>query len=156
MGIEIERKFLVKNDSFKTNAESKRLYKQGYIEGSLNATVRVRIIEDKGYLTIKSKSVNFSRNEYEYEIPLVDAEEMLTNLCGNKVEKYRYIVWHDGNRWEVDEMLGENSGLLIAELELQSEDETFAFPDWLGEEVTHDYRYRNSYLAENPFLGWGS
>ncbi len=155
MGIEIERKFLVKNDSFKANSESKKLYKQGYIEGSLNATVRVRIIEDKGYLTIKSKSVNFSRNEYEYEIPLTDAEEMLTNLCGNKVEKYRYIVWHDGNRWEVDEMLGENSGLLIAELELQSEDETFAFPDWLGEEVTHDYRYRNSYLAEKPFLWWG-
>ncbi len=154
MGIEIERKFLVKNDSFKANDESKRLYKQGYIEGSLNATVRVRIIEDKGYLTIKSKSVNFSRNEYEYEIPLADAEEMLTNLCGNKVEKYRYIVWHDGNRWEVDEMLGENSGLLIAELELQSEDETFAFPDWIGEEVTHDYRYRNSYLAENPYRTW--
>ncbi len=82
-------------------------------------------------------------------------EEMLTNLCGNKVEKYRYIVWHDGNRWEVDEMLGKNRGLLIAELELQSENETFAFPDWLGEEVTHDYRYRNSYLAEKPFFGWG-
>ncbi|MBS9768270.1 MAG: CYTH domain-containing protein [Flavobacteriaceae bacterium] len=156
MGIEIERKFLVKNDSFKANAESKHLYKQGYIEGSLNATVRVRVIEDKGYLTIKSKSVNFSRNEYEYEIPLADAEEMLTNLCGNKVEKYRYIVWHDGNRWEVDEMLGENRGLLIAELELKNENDTFALPDWLGEEVTHDYRYRNSYLAENPFLGWGS
>lgn len=154
MGIEIERKFLLKDVSFKEAATSKSLYKQGYIEGPLTATVRVRVIEDKGYMTIKSKSVNFTRSEYEYEIPLADAEEMLALLCGNKVEKYRYIVWHAGKRWEVDEMLEANAGLFLAELELQSEDETFELPDWLGEEVTHDFRYRNSYLALNPYKKW--
>lgn len=154
MGIEIERKFLLKDTSFKEEVTSKSLYKQGYIEGSLVATVRVRIAGDKGFLTIKSKSVNYSRSEYEYEIPLSDAEEMLANLCGNKVEKYRYIVWHAGKRWEVDEMLGDNQGLLLAEIELQREDETFELPNWLGKEVTHDSRYRNSYLATNPYKGW--
>lgn len=154
MGIEIERKFLLKDASFKREASSKSLYRQGYVEGSLVATVRVRVIEDKGFLTIKSKSVNYSRDEYEYEIPLADAEEMLTNLCGNKVEKYRYIVWHEGKRWEVDELLGDNEGLWVAEIELQSEDEAFDLPSWLGEEVTHDFRYRNSYLATNPYKSW--
>ncbi len=147
MGIEIERKFLVKDDCFKVEAESRQLYRQGYIEGAALATVRVRVIGQKGFLTIKSRAVNFSRNEYEYEIPLAEAEEMLSKLCGNKVEKYRYIVCYEGKRWEVE-------GLCVAELELQSEDETFAMPNWLGEEVTHDYRYRNSYLAENPYTTW--
>lgn len=154
MGIEIERKFLLKDESFKALAESKHSFRQGYIEGSEMATVRVRIADEKGFFTIKSKAVNFSRSEYEYEIPLKDAEEMLDKLCGNKVEKYRYIVMNEGNRWEVDEFLGENAGLLVAELELQSEDETFALPSWLGEEITHDIRYRNSYLAENPYKSW--
>lgn len=154
MGIEIERKFLVKNENFKTEATERYLYRQGYIEGTVAATVRVRVIEDKGFFTVKSKSVTFTRNEYEYEIPLADAKEMLESLCGNKVEKYRYIVWHDGKRWEVDEFLGANEGLLVAELELQSEQETFALPDWLGEEVSHDFRYRNSHLATNPFQNW--
>ncbi len=154
MAVEIERKFLVKNDSFKEKAESKKLYRQGYIEGALLATVRVRIIEDKGFLTVKSRAVNFSRNEYEYEIPLADAEEMLQKLCGDKVEKYRYTVMHKGKLWEVDEMLSENQGLVVAELELKSETETFALPEWVAEEVTDDYRYRNSYLAEHPFTSW--
>lgn len=154
MGVEIERKFLVKSLDFKNLATSKHLYKQGYIEGPLIATVRVRTIEDKGFLTVKSKSVNYSRNEYEYEIPLADAEQMLSNLCGNKVEKYRYIVWHGNKRWEVDEMIGANEGLLIAELELEAESETFELPEWVGEEVTHDFRYRNSYLAINPYKNW--
>lgn len=154
MGIEIERKFLVKNEGFKAEATAKYRYQQGYIEGPLTATVRVRVIEEKGFITVKSKSVHFTRSEYEYEIPLADAKEMLESLCGNKVEKYRYIVWHEGKRWEIDEMLAANKGLLLAELELQSEQETFALPDWLGEEVTHDFRYRNSYLAANPFQNW--
>ncbi len=154
MGLEIERKFLVKDGSFKAEAESKKLYRQGYIEGAALATVRVRVIGEKGFLTIKSRAVNFSRNEYEYEIPLPEAEEMLSKLCGNKVEKYRYIVCYEGKRWEVDEMLGANEGLCVAELELQSEDETFTMPNWLGEEVTHDYRYRNSYLAKCPYQSW--
>lgn len=154
MGLEIERKFLVKSEDFKREAVEKKLYKQGYIEGAAMATVRVRIIEDKGFLTIKSKAVNYSRSEYEYEIALADANEMLATLCGNKVEKYRYIVCYEGKRWEVDEMLGANKGLLIAELELNSEDEIFELPNWLGEEVSHDYRYRNSELAANPFSEW--
>ncbi|PVX51904.1 adenylate cyclase [Balneicella halophila] len=154
MGIEIERKFLVKDDSFKKDASEKHLYQQGYIEGPFMATVRVRIIEDTGYITIKSKSVNFTRYEYEYEIPLTDAQEMLTNLCGNKMEKYRHIVWFEGKRWEVDEFIGENKGLFVAELELKSEEEAFALPNWLGEEVTHDFRYRNSFISQNPFNTW--
>ncbi len=154
MALEIERKFLLKNTSFRGMEESKKRYRQGYIEGAMNATVRVRVVEDKGFITIKSKSVNFTRNEYEYEIPLADAEEMLTNLCGKKVEKYRYVVWHNGNRWEIDEMLGDNAGLWVAEIELEDEKATFALPDWIGEEVTDDYRYRNSYLAENPYKYW--
>ncbi len=154
MSIEIERKFLVKDNSFKEKAESKKLYRQGYIKGILQATVRVRTVEDKGFITIKSKAINFSRYEYEYEIPLSDAEEMLQKLCGNKIEKYRYIVMHKGKRWEVDEMLADNQGLVVAELELNSEKETFSSPEWLAEEVTQDYRYHNSYLAEYPFKNW--
>ncbi len=154
MALEIERKFLVKSSSFKNEAESKKMYQQGYIEGAANATVRVRVIEDKGFITIKSKAVNFTRNEYEYEIPLADAQEMLAKLCGNKVEKYRYVVWHEGNRWEVDEMLGENEGLVVAEIELEDENATFSLPEWVGKEVTQDIRYRNSYLAEKPYKTW--
>lgn len=154
MGLEIERKFLVKDDSFKKEATEKHLYQQGYIEGPLLATVRIRIVENKGFVTIKGKSVNFTRNEYEYEIPLTDAQEMLSKLCGNKVEKYRYIVWFEGKCWEVDEFIGENLGLVVAELELSSEDETFTLPKWLSEEVTHDFRYRNSYLSQCPYNTW--
>lgn len=154
MATEIERKFLLKKLTFKEKAASKKHYSQGYIEGSLNATVRIRTVEDKAYITIKGHIVGISRDEYEYEIPLEDAQQMQDRLCGEKVEKIRYIVWHEGKRWEIDEFLGTNKGLFIAELELKSEEESFSIPEWIGEEVTSDYRFRNSYLSREPFSTW--
>lgn len=154
MATEIERKFLLRNLTFKEKAVSKKHYSQGYIEGSLNATVRIRTVEDKAYITIKGHIVGISRDEYEYEIPLEDARQMQERLCGEKVEKIRYIVWHEGKRWEVDEFLGANEGLFVAELELNSENESFPLPDWAGEEVTDDFRFRNSHLSKEPFSTW--
>lgn len=153
MATEIERKFLVKNESWRNEAGEGKNYRQGYLSRG-NATVRVRVAGTTGYLTIKGKTSGISRPEFEYEIPLADAEEML-NLCSSSIiSKKRYIVLHENHRWEMDVFEGENEGLVIAEIELKSEDEHFAVPSWLGTEVSSDYRYSNASLSEMPWKKW--
>ena len=151
---EIERKFLVKNNEYKRKAKGV-LYIQGYIDTKPQKTIRVRIVESKGFLTIKSKKIGIQRDEYQYEIPLEDAVEMMENLCKKPlIEKIRYEYKFENHVWEIDEFRGENEGLIIAEIELDDEDEVYLKPDWVGEEVTYDTRYNNSSLIKNPYRKW--
>lgn len=153
MAKEIERKFLVNGDSWRQLGEG-ILYRQGYIP-SQGATVRVRVAGNQGYLTIKGPTVNFSRSEFEYPIPLADAQEMLDTLCDRPlIEKTRYKIEWAGLVWEVDEFAGANQGLILAEVELTDEAQQVEIPDWIGTEVTGDPRYFNSYLAKQPFSEW--
>ena len=150
MAKEIERKFLVINNDYKKGTDG-TLYKQGYLSTNPQRTVRIRTVENRGYLTIKGPSTGAVRSEYEYSIPYDDAEELLL-LCEKPlIEKYRYLVLYKGNTWEVDEFFGENEGLVIAEIELESEDQLFELPSWAGTEVTSDPRYYNSNLVKIPF-----
>ena len=140
MAIEIERKFLLTSDSWKQNADAGTLYRQGYLtEAGDRASVRVRISGDQARLNIKSATLGVYRREYEYAVPLADAAEMLEELCGSIVEKVRYLVRHGQHTWEVDVFSGANDGLVVAEIELGSEDEAFERPDWLGDEVSDDF-----------------
>ncbi len=154
MGIEIERKFLLTGSTWKHLAPGTS-YRQGYLNSAKERTVRVRTIDDKGFLTIKGISVGATRVEYEYEIPVADAKHLLDDLCEKPIiEKNRYKISHSGFVWEIDEFFGENEGLVVAEIELESEDQTFEKPEWVGEEVTGDPRYFNSNLIKNPFIKW--
>ena len=154
MGIEIERKFLLTGSTWKHIAPGTS-YRQGYLNSAKERTVRVRTIDDKGFLTIKGISVGATRVEYEYEIPVADAKHLLDDLCEKPIiEKNRYKISHSGFVWEIDEFFGENEGLVVAEIELESEDQTFEKPEWVGEEVTGDPRYFNSNLIKNPFIKW--
>lgn len=154
MGIEIERKFLVKNDAYKDKASSAK-FRQGYLSTDLNRTVRVRSYDGKGYITIKGKTQSISREEYEYEIPPQDADKMLDSLCLQPIiEKYRYFVEYKGLKWIIDEFTGVNYGLVVAEIELDREDQIFERPDWAGTEITGDSRYFNSNLVNNPYREW--
>jgi adenylate cyclase len=154
--IEIERKFLVNSDAFKNDALRKNHIAQGYLNSVPERTVRVRIKGDTGYLTIKGKSneTGLSRFEWEKEIPLAEAKALLLLCEKGIIEKNRYEVPVGKHLFEVDEFFGENEGLLLAEVELQSESEFFEKPHWLGDEVTQDQRYYNSYLSKNPFTSW--
>lgn len=158
MGIEIERKFLLRDDSWRSCVSASAVFKQRYLpfrSGPEHLSGRIRIAGSRAWITIKSAVKGFSRDEFEYEIPLEDAEQMLERFCtGNTVSKIRHTVEYLGYRWEIDEFLGENAGLIVAELELESENQRFPIPPWLGEEVTGDYRYSNSVLAENPYSSW--
>ncbi|MFT5253228.1 MAG: adenylate cyclase [Flavobacteriales bacterium] len=154
--IEIERKFLVTNDSFKMEAFTENRIAQGYLSSAPERTVRVRIKANKGYLTIKgiTNETGMSRFEWEKEIPVDEAKSLL-HLCEKGViDKTRYEVKLGKHIYEVDEFYGRNEGLIIAEIELQSETETFEKPNWLGQEVTNDKRYYNSYLSVNPYTSW--
>ncbi len=154
MGKEIERKYLVKNAEFKNLAKGTS-YRQGYLSTVKERTVRVRTIDEKGYLTIKGITIGASRVEYEYEIPAKEADDMLSNLCEKPlIEKNRYKIPFAGLTWEVDEFFGDNDGLVVAEVELQSEDQKIELPSWVGAEVTSDPRYFNSNLTKNPFKNW--
>ena len=154
MGVEIERKFLVRDDGWKSQGQGV-LLRQGYLSSAPERTVRVRIEDESATLTIKGKSTGASRAEWEYAIPLTDAQALLDGLCERPfIEKKRYRIHFEGMVWEVDEFLGENAGLIVAEIELTSEDQVFARPAWLGEEVTHDARYFNSSLLRNPYTRW--
>lgn len=154
MGIEIERKFLVNGDRWKSLGEGV-LLRQGYLSSAPERVVRVRVEGESAMLTIKGRSVGATRNEWEYPIPIADAQALLDGLCERPIiEKYRYRIAHDGMMWEVDEFLGENAGLVVAEIELASEDQAFAKPEWVGEEVTHDPRYFNANLLRHPFSTW--
>jgi CYTH domain-containing protein len=153
MAKEIERKYLVKGEQWRTLATG-IVYRQGYILTVGVQTVRVRVIGDRGYLTIKGPRVGISRAEFEYEIPLEDAEEILTNLCAKPlIEKKRYKIKHQDLIWEVDEFFGENAGLVIAEVELESEEQNIILPDWIDCEV-NDPKYFNSNLIKNPYSKW--
>ncbi len=153
MGMEIERKFLLGNDDWRPLGIPVH-YAQGYLVADGERTVRVRVAGTKAFLTIKGKSQGFSRKEFEYEIPVDEALEMLRLCAIPVIEKYRTKVLFEGKIWEIDEFEGENKGLIMAEIELKSEDETFALPSWIGKEVTGDIRYFNSSLAQNPFKNW--
>ena len=154
MGLEIERKFLLKNNNWKKAVRNQFAIKQGYLNDDPNRTVRVRIKGSKGILTIKGKTVNATRAEYEYEIPLSDAQELI-NLCEKPIiDKTRYIVDYQNKTWEIDIFYGENDGLILAEIELDSEQEEFDLPEWAGQEVTTDSRYYNSNLAKKPISKW--
>ncbi len=152
MAIEIERKFLVIGDAWRDAPAT--YYSQGYLNRAKERTVRVRIAAEEAFLTIKGKSVGASRAEFEYPIPIWDAREML-GLCEQPlIEKYRRKILHEGFIWEVDEFLGENLGLVVAEIELPAEDTPFGLPEWVGEEVTSDARYFNCSLAQHPYIRW--
>lgn len=153
MGLEIERKFLVRNDSWRTVEGTP--FRQGYLNSDLNRVVRVRTMGKQAVLTVKGLNTGAVRREFEYEIPLDDANAMLDDLCERPlIEKTRHKVEFAGHTWEIDEFLGDNAGLVVAELELQSVDEDFEKPDWLGEEVTDDPRYFNSNLVLRPYTTW--
>lgn len=153
MPLEIERKFLVDVQKWNPTVEGTRLI-QAYLSIDPNPTVRVRIAGEKAYLTIKGRTKTISRPEFEYEIPVNEAQDMITLAISNPVEKIRYKILHKGFLWEVDFFSGKNEGLVIAELELESEDQSFLRPDWLLAEVSGDRRYYNSYLSEHPFQEW--
>jgi len=155
MGIEIERKFLVKKDSWKALSSHNVHYRQGYLNDAKACSIRIRVAEDKGYLNIKSASLGIFRHEYEYEIPLPEANEMLDSFSlGAVIEKRRFFVEHAGHIWEVDVFEGDNDGLIVAEIELSAEDETFDLPNWVGDEVSDDPRYYNVCLVKHPYKNW--
>jgi CYTH domain-containing protein len=154
MATEIERKFLLANDDWRKLA-SGTVYRQGYLCADENRTVRVRVIGDKGFLTIKGKSVGISRMEYEYEIPVADAETLIEELCAKPfIEKKRYRIEYKGFLYEVDEFFSDNEGLVVAEIELTSETQKFVKPSWLGREVSDDNRYFNASLVKHPYSCW--
>ena len=154
MGVEIERKFLLANDDWRGLGQP-TLMRQGYLCADPERTVRVRIEGERAVITIKSKATGASRGEWEYDIPVSDAAELLAGLCEQPlVEKTRHRIEHAGHVWEVDEFMGGNAGLVVAEIELDAEDEAFDRPDWIGVEVTGDKRYYNSSLIRLPYSQW--
>lgn len=154
MGQEIEKKFLLGDDRWRGLAEGV-LYRQGYLNREKGRTVRVRVAGAQGYLTIKGSGSGGARPEYEYPIPVEDAEEMLAQLCVKPlIEKIRTTIPYRGFLWEIDEFLGENQGLILAEIELQTVGESFPLPPWIGREVTGDSRYYNANLARHPYSAW--
>ena len=154
MGVEIERKFLLKNEAWRAVVSKKTAIKQGYLNSHKERTVRVRIYGNQGILTIKCKTQQMTRPEFEYEIPVTEALELI-KLCEQPIiEKTRFEVAINGKTWEIDEFYGQNKGLIVAEIELSSETETVVMPDWIGAEVTQDIRYYNSSLIAHPFENW--
>lgn len=152
MSLEIERKFLVKGNDWKTDNGER--YVQGYLNLDKERTVRVRIVGKHAFLCVKGATRNATRREFEYKIPLADAKALLKLCEGSLIEKRRHTVYCNGRRWEVDEFMGKNLGLVVAEIELDAEDEAFDKPSWVGAEVTGDPRYFNSNLAVRPFSAW--
>jgi len=154
MAKEIERKYLLKNDNWRKEAQPV-YYKQGYLSYGQGNTVRIRIAGNEAWVTIKSATVGISRSEFEYLIPIADANSILDDICFKPlIEKYRSKIKYKGMIWEVDEFLGENKGLIIAEVELENENQQVEIPEWIGEEVSSDKRYYNSYLVKNPYKNW--
>ena len=160
MGIEIERKFLVLDDSWRSTADAGRHLRQAYLsrvtgDGAVRSSIRVRTDGEHAYLNIKSATLGIRRQEYEYPVPVGDAEAMLADLCvGAVVEKTRYHVTVGAHVWEIDVFTGANAGLVVAEIELDDEMEAFEHPAWLGAEVSADTRYYNVCLAERPYSSW--
>lgn len=157
MGQEIERKYLVdKNKWQQLDKPTGQLYRQGYLLTDPNKIIRVRQTTDKAFLTIKGLSIGSTRPEYEYEIPFDEAKELLDNFSISELSKIRYEILVDNKVWEVDEFLGDNIGLIVAEIELTSEDEKFQIPAWIDKEVTGEEKYYNSNLTIEPYKNWQS
>lgn len=154
MGTEIERKFLVNGDAWRQGAEQLPCA-QGYLATGPPVSVRVRIMGDKAMLTVKSGRTGITRAEYEYSIPIEDARELLSTACsGAVIKKTRHLVHHAGMLWEIDEFHGDNEGLIVAEIELEAEDQPFELPPWIAAEVSDDPRYLNSNLSQHPYREW--
>lgn len=154
MGLEIERKFLVKNDAWR-GLVTPVVMCQAYISADPARIVRVRIEDEQARLTVKGKATGISRAEWEYPIPVEDALRMLESVCtAQQIIKHRYRIPYAGFTWEVDEFFGANQGLVVAEIELASEDQVFEKPEWIGEEVSHDFRYANANLLNHPYSSW--
>lgn len=161
MAIEIERKFLVRDDRWRAQATLVVPMVQAYLNdldavenGRIGASVRIRVEGEQARLNLKSRELGRSRQEFDYIIPLADAQALLQLAVGQRVEKRRHVVPHAGHVWEVDEFLGDNAGLIVAEIELDALDETFALPPWIGTEVTEVPRYYNLALAARPYSHW--
>ena len=166
MAIEIERKFLVTGDSWRAAAHKVVPMAQGYLNdqaamsievngpGAMKASVRVRIAGDDAFLNLKSRELGHTRQEFDYPIPVDDARALLALGVGGMIDKHRHYVEYAGHLWEVDEFFGDNAGLVVAEIELESADETFAHPHWIGREVTDSQRYYNLALATRPYSQW--
>jgi adenylate cyclase len=163
MAIEIERKFLVTSDAWRAAAHEVVPMAQGYLNdlavmdsGAMRASVRVRIAGDEAFLNLKSREAGHTRQEFDYPIPVADARALLALCVGGLVDKRRHYVEYSGHLWEVDEFLGDNAGLVVAEIELRTADEAFVHPDWLGAEVTESTRYYNLALATRPYSQWSA
>lgn len=155
MAIEIEHKFLLASDAWREQVSHSVIYKQGYLSSQPTSSIRVRISDNQAWLNIKSATIGTQRLEYEYDIPLTDANELLEQLCRKPIiEKLRHFVTYDNKLWEIDEFFGDNAGLIVAEIELDNINENFTKPEWLGEEVTHDVHYYNNNLANYPYSMW--
>ncbi len=155
MGTEIERKYTLKNQQWRNNVEHSERMVQGYLAGNARASVRIRIIGDKANLNIKSATLGIFRQEYEYALPLNDAEKMLNELCEKPlIDKVRHYVYFSGKKWEIDVFSGENEGLVVAEVELNDINEAIDLPDWVEKEVSQDTRYYNVSLVKHPFKNW--
>jgi adenylate cyclase len=155
MAIEIEHKFLLANNDWRKEVSKSVLLRQGYLSSQPTSSIRVRTCDDKAWLNIKSATLGNFRHEYEYEIPLSDANEIILSLCTKPIiEKVRHYIKADKHTWEIDEFMGTNKGLIIAEIELTNLDESFTKQSWLGQEVTHDLRYYNNNLAIYPYSEW--
>ncbi|QQS54064.1 MAG: CYTH domain-containing protein [Candidatus Competibacteraceae bacterium] len=155
MAVEIEHKFLVRDERWRREVERSVRMRQGYLTSDARCSVRVRVAGDQGHLNVKSGTLGIQRSEYEYPIPLAEAEEILDTLCEQPLlEKTRHLVRRGGHLWEIDEFEGDNAGLIVAEVELSRADEPFDRPDWLGADVSHDIRYYNSQLARHPYRSW--
>lgn len=155
MSIEIEHKFLLRDASWRQQVERSVRMRQGYLTSDARCSVRVRTADGRGFLNIKSGTLGIQRSEFEYPIPLADAEAILNALCEKPLlEKIRHFVRYGQHLWEIDEFEGDNAGLIVAEIELRTIDESFERPDWLGEEVSQDIRYYNSQLARHPYRCW--
>ncbi len=163
MAIEIERKFLIVDDSWRNQVEATIVMGQGYLndaasvrQGVQNVSMRVRLEGGDARINIKSRELGASRQEFDYPVPLADGEALLKLCIGGRIEKHRHHVRHGGHLWEIDEFLGDNAGLVVAEIELASVDEAFARPAWLGREVTELLRYYNLNLASYPYVQWSA
>ncbi|GJM05534.1 MAG: CYTH domain-containing protein [marine bacterium B5-7] len=155
MAIEIERKFLISNNDWRHDADEGIQITQGYMGSNKKSSVRIRVNGETANINIKSMTIGTQRSEYEYAIPLDEANEMLAALCDRPyIDKTRYHVNHQGHVWEVDVFAGENEGLVVAEIELTNVNETFTLPNWVGEEVTEDPRYYNICLVNHPYKSW--
>jgi len=156
MALEIEHKFLLANEAWRKEIKHSVHYKQGYLSSNPLSSIRVRISDTQAWLNIKSATIGSHRQEFEYEIPLADANTILDDLCHKPlIEKIRHHVQRNQHLWEIDEFMGDNAGLIVAEIELSEIGEAFDQPDWLGQEVTEDVRYYNNNLSRQPFKDWG-